>query len=91
MGRFLSQASSDAEIPLALCRQDLVVSEPRMPVRHGDIVQLVHGMSSRALNSHDVAAPVTPSMQVHMEYSLSILGCQTSKHNSKARFLATKV
>jgi len=33
-------------------------------IKHGDIIQLVHGMTSRALNSHDVAAPVSPQNQV---------------------------
>ena len=33
-------------------------------IRHGDVVQLVHGMTHRALNSHDVAAPTTPHCQV---------------------------
>ncbi|XP_068617129.1 protein O-mannosyl-transferase 1 [Brachionichthys hirsutus] len=44
-------------------RQELVVSSPPRPVRHGDIIQLVHGMSSRFLNSHDVAAPMSPHSQ----------------------------
>lgn len=33
-------------------------------IKHGDTIQLVHGMTSRALNSHDVAAPVSPQNQV---------------------------
>lgn len=44
-------------------RQELVVGCPPRPVRHGDIVQLVHGMTSRFLNSHDVAAPMSPHAQ----------------------------
>ncbi|XP_071400554.1 LOW QUALITY PROTEIN: protein O-mannosyl-transferase 1 [Centroberyx affinis] len=44
-------------------RQDLVVSSPPRPVRHGDVVQLLHGMTSRFLNSHDVAAPMSPHAQ----------------------------
>lgn len=44
-------------------RQDLVVSSPPRPVRHGDVIQLVHGMTSRFLNSHDVAAPMSPHAQ----------------------------
>ncbi|XP_076245663.1 protein O-mannosyltransferase rt [Calliopsis andreniformis] len=44
-------------------RNDLVVSKPSEPIRHGDIIQLVHGITSRALNSHDVAAPMTPQSQ----------------------------
>ncbi|TNM90313.1 hypothetical protein fugu_004547 [Takifugu bimaculatus] len=44
-------------------RQELVVSGPPQPVRHGDVIQLVHGMTSRFLNSHDVAAPMSPHAQ----------------------------
>ncbi|XP_014016291.1 protein O-mannosyl-transferase 1 isoform X1 [Salmo salar] len=44
-------------------RQDLVVSSPPRPVRHGDVVQLLHGMTSRLLNTHDVAAPMSPHAQ----------------------------
>uniref|UniRef100_A0A671U5T0 Protein O-mannosyl-transferase 1 n=1 Tax=Sparus aurata TaxID=8175 RepID=A0A671U5T0_SPAAU len=44
-------------------RQELVVSSPPRPVRHGDVIQLVHGMTSRFLNSHDVAAPMSPHAQ----------------------------
>uniref|UniRef100_A0A3Q3ID41 Protein O-mannosyl-transferase 1 n=1 Tax=Monopterus albus TaxID=43700 RepID=A0A3Q3ID41_MONAL len=44
-------------------RQELVVNSPPQPVRHGDVIQLVHGMTSRYLNSHDVAAPMSPHAQ----------------------------
>ncbi|XP_015249301.1 PREDICTED: protein O-mannosyl-transferase 1 isoform X3 [Cyprinodon variegatus] len=44
-------------------RQELVVDTPPRPVRHGDVIQLVHGMTSRLLNSHDVAAPMSPQAQ----------------------------
>ncbi|KAF6736319.1 Protein O-mannosyl-transferase 1 [Oryzias melastigma] len=44
-------------------RQELVVDTPPKPVHHGDVIQLVHGMSSRLLNSHDVAAPMSPHAQ----------------------------
>ncbi|XP_014829821.1 PREDICTED: protein O-mannosyl-transferase 1 isoform X4 [Poecilia mexicana] len=44
-------------------RQELVVDSPPRLVRHGDIIQLVHGMTSRLLNSHDVAAPMSPHAQ----------------------------
>uniref|UniRef100_A0A3P8YGI6 Protein O-mannosyl-transferase 1 n=1 Tax=Esox lucius TaxID=8010 RepID=A0A3P8YGI6_ESOLU len=44
-------------------RCDLVVSSPPRPVRHGDVVQLLHGMTSRFLNTHDVAAPMSPHAQ----------------------------
>ncbi|RVE48812.1 hypothetical protein evm_006586 [Chilo suppressalis] len=42
----------------------LSVAHPPDAVRHGDVVQLLHGITSRALNSHDVAAPVSPQSQV---------------------------
>lgn len=32
---------------------DLVVGEPVDVIRHGDVVQLVHGMTSRALNRYE--------------------------------------
>ncbi|XP_061527180.1 protein O-mannosyl-transferase 1 isoform X1 [Phycodurus eques] len=44
-------------------RADLAVGRPPRAVRHGDVVQLLHGMTSRLLNSHDVAAPVSPHAQ----------------------------
>ncbi|TRY95916.1 hypothetical protein DNTS_021436 [Danionella cerebrum] len=44
-------------------RQSLVVSSPPRPVRHGDVIQLLHGMTSRYLNTHDVAAPMSPHSQ----------------------------
>ncbi|XP_046370265.2 protein O-mannosyl-transferase 1-like [Haliotis rufescens] len=56
-------------------RDSLVVDEKPQSVKHGDIVQLVHGMSSRALNSHDVAAPVTPQNQevsCYIDYNVSM-------------------
>ena len=45
-------------------REDLAVHEPLDPIRHGEVIQLVHGMTHRALNSHDVASPMTPQCQV---------------------------
>lgn len=47
-------------------RNDLVVSQPVDAIRHGDVIQLVHGMTSRALNSHDVAAAMSPQNQVRI-------------------------
>ena len=47
-------------------REDLAVHEPLDVIRNGDVVQLVHGMTHRALNSHDVAAPMTPHCQVEI-------------------------
>ncbi|XP_015430003.1 PREDICTED: protein O-mannosyltransferase 1 [Dufourea novaeangliae] len=56
-------------------RNDLVVTKPSEPVKHGDIIQLVHGITSRALNSHDVAAPITPQSQevsCYIDYNVSM-------------------
>ncbi|CAG0918698.1 unnamed protein product, partial [Notodromas monacha] len=56
-------------------RNDLVVSEPRDRIKHGDIIQLVHGLSSRALNAHDVAAPLSPQHQevsCYIDYNISM-------------------
>ena len=44
-------------------REDLSVQEPLDSIKDGDHVQLVHGMTHRALNSHDVAAPMSPHNQ----------------------------
>lgn len=38
---------------LIFFRNLLVVDEPPKPVKHGDVVQLVHGIISRALNRSD--------------------------------------
>lgn len=32
-------------------------------IRHGELIKLMHGMTGRLLNSHDVAAPLSPQMQ----------------------------
>uniref|UniRef100_A0A8C9DPP1 Dolichyl-phosphate-mannose--protein mannosyltransferase n=1 Tax=Prolemur simus TaxID=1328070 RepID=A0A8C9DPP1_PROSS len=56
-------------------RHQLVVNSPLRPVRHGDIVQLVHGMTTRFLNTHDVAAPLTPHSQevsCYIDYNISM-------------------
>lgn len=53
----------------------LAVSRPPDTIRHGDVVQLLHGITSRALNSHDVAAPVTPQAQevsCYIDYNVSM-------------------
>lgn len=42
---------------------DLVVSEPRDKIKNGDIIQLVHGLTGRLLNSHDVASAMSPHSQ----------------------------
>lgn len=54
---------------------DLVVTKPSEPIRHGEIIQLVHGITSRALNSHDIAAPMTPQSQevsCYIDYNVSM-------------------
>lgn len=56
-------------------KNDLVVTKPSEPIRHGDVIQLVHGITSRALNSHDVAAPMTPQSQevsCYIDYNVSM-------------------
>ncbi|XP_070286510.1 protein O-mannosyl-transferase 1 isoform X2 [Myotis yumanensis] len=56
-------------------RHQLEVSNPPRPVRHGDVVQLVHGMTSRLLNTHDVAAPLNPHAQevsCYIDYNISM-------------------
>lgn len=56
-------------------RHQLEVSSPPRPVRHGDVVQLVHGMTTRLLNTHDVAAPLSPHSQevsCYVDYNISM-------------------
>ncbi|XP_061459850.1 protein O-mannosyl-transferase 1 isoform X2 [Rhineura floridana] len=56
-------------------RQQLVVSNPPRPVRHGSIVQLLHGITTRYLNTHDVAAPLSPHSQevsCYIDYNISM-------------------
>ena len=56
-------------------RNDLVVTKPSESIKHGDVIQLVHGITSRALNSHDVAAPMTPQSQevsCYIDYNVSM-------------------
>ncbi|XP_062815112.1 protein O-mannosyl-transferase 1 isoform X8 [Anolis carolinensis] len=60
---------------LLLCCWQLVVSNPPRPVRHGDLVQLVHGITTRFLNTHDVAAPLSPHAQEisgYIDYNVSM-------------------
>ncbi|UYV78219.1 POMT1 [Cordylochernes scorpioides] len=55
-------------------KNDLMVSEPIDTVKHGDVIQLIHGMTSRALNSHDVAAPMSPQHQevsCYIDYNIN--------------------
>ncbi|XP_005346775.1 protein O-mannosyl-transferase 1 [Microtus ochrogaster] len=56
-------------------RHQLVVNNPPRPVRHGDIIQLVHGMTTRLLNTHDVAAALSPHSQevsCYIDYNISM-------------------
>ncbi|KAL7734893.1 hypothetical protein ACLKA6_011167 [Drosophila palustris] len=58
-------------------RDDLVVGDQPEAIKHGDIIQLVHGITSRALNSHDVAAPMTPQCQevsCYIDYEIKMKG-----------------
>ncbi|XP_053600011.1 protein O-mannosyltransferase 1 [Plodia interpunctella] len=53
----------------------LAVARPPDAIRHGDVVQLLHGITSRALNSHDVASPVSPQSQevsCYIDYNVSM-------------------
>ncbi|XP_069465394.1 protein O-mannosyl-transferase 1 isoform X2 [Ambystoma mexicanum] len=55
--------------------QQMVVHDPPRPVRHGDIVQLVHGITVRYLNTHDVAAPLsiyTQEVTCYIDYNVSM-------------------
>ncbi|XP_033115663.1 protein O-mannosyl-transferase 1-like [Anneissia japonica] len=51
----------------------IVDSKPRV-IKHGDVIQLVHGISGRTLNSHDVAAPMSPycmEVSCYVYYNIS--------------------
>lgn len=43
--------------------EELVVTEPHDRIRDGDLIQLVHGLTGRNLNSHDVASAISPYSQ----------------------------
>uniref|UniRef100_A0A336MDJ3 Protein O-mannosyltransferase 1 n=1 Tax=Culicoides sonorensis TaxID=179676 RepID=A0A336MDJ3_CULSO len=54
---------------------NLVVGDQPEVIRDGDEIQLVHGITSRALNSHDVAAPMSPQCQevtCYIDYNVSM-------------------
>lgn len=56
-------------------RDDLVVDPDPDVIVDGDIIQLIHGITSRALNSHDVAAPMTPLCQevsCYIDYDINM-------------------
>ncbi|XP_017133950.1 protein O-mannosyltransferase 1 isoform X1 [Drosophila elegans] len=58
-------------------KENLVVGDNPDVIRHGDIIQLVHGITSRALNSHDVAAAMTPQCQevsCYIDYEIKMAG-----------------
>ncbi|KAI9560931.1 hypothetical protein GHT06_011887 [Daphnia sinensis] len=44
-------------------RTDLAVAAPLDRISHGEEIQLVHGITGRNLNSHNVAAPASPTKQ----------------------------
>ena len=51
------------------------VIEPLDVIKNGDVIQLVHGMTHRALNSHDVAASMSPQNQeitCYIDYNISM-------------------
>lgn len=54
---------------------DVAVLEPLERIRDGDVIQLIHGMTGRSLNSHDVAAPLSPANQevsCYIDYNISM-------------------
>lgn len=55
--------------------EEMVVGEPMEPIKNGDIIQIVHGLTSRSLNSHDVAAAMSPHNQevaCYVDYNVSM-------------------
>nr|CAA65194.1 rotated abdomen protein [Drosophila melanogaster] len=58
-------------------------------IRHGEIIQLVHGITSRALNSHDVAAAMTPQCQevsCYIDYEIKWPVNCCARGDSESRF-----
>jgi dolichyl-phosphate-mannose-protein mannosyltransferase len=56
-------------------KADFSIGDELDYIKDGDEVQIVHGLTSRALNSHDVAAPVSPSSQevsCYIDYNISM-------------------
>ncbi|CRK93645.1 CLUMA_CG007174, isoform A [Clunio marinus] len=56
---------------------DFSIGDELDMIKDGDEIQLVHGLTSRALNSHDVAAPVSPQSQevsCYIDYNISMPG-----------------
>lgn len=44
-------------------KDELMVTEPYDKIKDGDLVQLVHGLTGKMLNSHDVASSMSPYSQ----------------------------
>lgn len=58
-------------------KADFSIGDELDMIKDGDEVQIVHGLTSRALNSHDVAAPVSPQSQevsCYIDYNISMPG-----------------
>ncbi|XP_070496483.1 protein O-mannosyltransferase 1 [Chironomus tepperi] len=58
-------------------KADFSIGDELDDIKHGDEIQLVHGLTSRALNSHDVAAPMSPQSQevsCYIDYNISMPG-----------------
>ncbi|EAT48016.1 AAEL000855-PA [Aedes aegypti] len=56
-------------------KENIVVGEEPDYIQDGDVIQLVHGVTSRALNSHDVASAMTPLSQevsCYIDYNISM-------------------
>nr|CAG4641462.1 EOG090X015P [Eurycercus lamellatus] len=56
-------------------RTDLAVAAPLDRISHGEEIQLVHGITGRNLNSHNVAAPASPTKQeisCYMDHNVSM-------------------
>ena len=47
---------------------NLGVNDTKDVIKNGEKIHLVHGITGRLLNSHDVAAPVSPQSQVKNKY-----------------------
>ena len=48
---------------ISLCKQDDFDPDEHIPIRNGDLVQLLSWGPYRQLNSHDVVAPISISVQ----------------------------
>ena len=73
-----SDVFNEQHITYLICdpdKEDLKVIEPLDMIKNGDVIQLVHGMTHRALNSHDVAAAMSPQNQevtCYIDYNISM-------------------